>query len=182
VTFYSLAQFVGGWAGFWYGRCGGQFTFSSAQLRRNDSGPNGPWVAFIAEAAISFLLVFIVLILPISPSGAFTGVVAGICVATFITFESPLSGMSMNPARTLGSALLPHLWQCLWIYFTAPPLGMLLAAEVYVLLKTRVAARSFIIRTTFDAFFANTKLRGAHIVTSTNQFKPARPCLKKAID
>jgi hypothetical protein len=51
--------------------------------------------------------------------------------------------MSMNPARTLGSAFLPHLWQSLWIYFTAPPLGMLVAAEVYVLLKCRVACAKY---------------------------------------
>jgi aquaporin Z len=46
--------------------------------------------------------------------------------------ESPLSGMSMNPARTFGSAFPAQLWTALWIYFTAPPLGMLLAAEVYL--------------------------------------------------
>ena len=36
----------------------------------------------------------------------------------------------MNPARTLGSAAGAGVWDFLWIYFTAPPLGMLLAAEV----------------------------------------------------
>jgi aquaporin Z len=45
--------------------------------------------------------------------------------------EAPISGMSMNPARTFGSALASQLWTSLWIYFMAPPLGMLLAAEVY---------------------------------------------------
>jgi aquaporin Z len=39
--------------------------------------------------------------------------------------------MSMNPARSLGSALFAGRWEHLWIYFTAPPLGMLLAAEIY---------------------------------------------------
>jgi aquaporin Z len=61
----------------------------------------------------------------------FTGAIAGALVATYITLESPLSGMSMNPARSLASALPGQLWKALWIYFTAPPLGMLLAAEVY---------------------------------------------------
>jgi len=89
-------------------------------------------------------LMLIVLILTNrGPLARFTGLVAGVCVATFITFESPLSGMSMNPARTLGSALLPHLWQSLWIYFTAPPLGMLVAAEVYVLCKCHVACAKY---------------------------------------
>jgi aquaporin Z len=39
--------------------------------------------------------------------------------------------MSMNPARTLGSAVGANVWTALWIYFTAPPLGMLLAAEIH---------------------------------------------------
>jgi aquaporin Z len=117
-------------------------------------GPSGPWVAFTAEVAISFLLVMVVLILTNKVKVArFTGVVAGICVATFITFESPLSGMSMNPARTLASAFLPHLWQSLWIYFTAPPLGMLLAAEVHVLLKARVACAKYHHQNNFRCIF-----------------------------
>jgi aquaporin Z len=61
----------------------------------------------------------------------FTGLFAGALVALYITFEAPISGMSMNPARTFGSAVVGRLWQNLWIYFTAPLLGMLLAAEVY---------------------------------------------------
>jgi len=71
----------------------------------------------------------------------FTGLFAGILVATYITLEAPLSGMSMNPARTLGSALSAHAWTALWIYFTAPPLGMLLAAEAY--LRVQGAQRIF---------------------------------------
>ena len=62
----------------------------------------------------------------------FTGLCAGILVATYITLEAPLSGMSMNPARTFGSAVSAQLWTALWIYFVAPPLGMLLAAELSV--------------------------------------------------
>jgi aquaporin Z len=62
----------------------------------------------------------------------FTGVCAGIMVATYISLEAPFSGMSMNPARTFASALPAQVWTALWIYFLAPPLGMLLAAEVYL--------------------------------------------------
>lgn len=40
--------------------------------------------------------------------------------------------MSMNPARTFGSAVPAQLWTIRWIYFIAPPLGMLFAAEVYL--------------------------------------------------
>ena len=49
---------------------------------------------------------------------------AGCLVATFITFESPLSGMSMNPARTFASALPSGIWAGFWVYLIAPPLAV----------------------------------------------------------
>jgi aquaporin Z len=62
----------------------------------------------------------------------YTGLFAGALVAAYIFVEAPWSGMSMNPARTLGSAFPAQAWSGIWIYFVAPPLGMLLAAEIYV--------------------------------------------------
>jgi aquaporin Z len=96
-------------------------------------GPAGTGVAFFAELIISFILMLTVLIVSNKKNlNRFTGVFAGILVATYITFEAPFSGMSMNPARTFGSALPANFWNSLWIYFSAPPLGMLAAAELYV--------------------------------------------------
>jgi glycerol uptake facilitator-like aquaporin len=66
----------------------------------------------------------------------YTGLFGGALIASYITFEAPLSGMSMNPARTLGSALLAKSFDALWLYFVAPPIGMLAAAEVYVRLRS----------------------------------------------
>ena len=62
---------------------------------------------------------------------------AGVLIALYVLFEAPISGMSMNPARTLGSALPSHIFNSLWIYFTAPPLGMWAAAEAYRSVKGR---------------------------------------------
>jgi aquaporin Z len=99
-------------------------------------GPAGAAVAFVAEAAISFGMMAMVLFASNSRRAApFTGLFAGMLVATYITVEAPLSGMSMNPARTFASALGAASWQALWVYFTAPLLGMLAAAEVYVRLR-----------------------------------------------
>jgi aquaporin Z len=56
---------------------------------------------------------------------------AGTLVFLYITLEAPLSGMSINPARTTASALPSGIWTSGWIYFIAPILGMLLAAQVY---------------------------------------------------
>jgi aquaporin Z len=58
----------------------------------------------------------------------FTGLAAGLLVWLFIAVEAPVSGMSLNPARSLGSALAAREPGALWIYFVAPPLGMLAAA------------------------------------------------------
>jgi len=103
-------------------------------------GAGGPWIAFMGEAFISFILVTMVLLIAnIQRLARFTGLFAGTCVALFITFEAPFSGMSMNPARTFGSAILPHLWNSLWVYFIAPPLGMLLAAAAYQGARRKVA-------------------------------------------
>jgi aquaporin Z len=45
---------------------------------------------------------------------------------------TPLSGMSMNPARTFGPAAYGAYWHTLWSYFVAPTLGMLTAAELFL--------------------------------------------------
>jgi aquaporin Z len=96
-------------------------------------GAEGVLVAFVAEAVISGILMTVVLTLSNRASVArFTGLSAGLLVAAFITFEAPLSGMSMNPARTAGSGFWAHDWTAWWVYFTAPLLGMLLAAEIYL--------------------------------------------------
>lgn len=90
--------------------------------------------AFAAEVFISFLMMFTVLTVSNLPKLAkFTGMIAGILVSLFIWVEAPVSGMSMNPARSFGSAVLPQIWSGLWIYFLAPPIGMLLAAETKLL-------------------------------------------------
>lgn len=96
-------------------------------------GPSGELVAFGAELAISTVLMLVVLTVSNAPPriARFTGVCVGFLVASYITLEAPLSGMSMNPARTLGSASGARYFEALWIYFSAPPLGMLLAAELY---------------------------------------------------
>ena len=93
-------------------------------------GMAGEGAAFGAELAISFALMAVVLVVSSRPRVArLTGLVASVLLALYITFETPLSGMSMNPARTIGSALFAGAGPGLWLYFLAPVAGMLLAAE-----------------------------------------------------
>lgn len=134
AVFYALAQFAGGVLG---------VLLAAAALRAAVADPSvnyvvtvpgarGDLVAFVAELGISFLLFLVVLAVSNTKRLArFTGWFAGALVAAYITVEAPLSGMSMNPARTFGSAFSAGEWRALWIYFTAPPLGMLLAAAAY---------------------------------------------------
>ena len=96
-------------------------------------GEHGIWIALLAEFVIAFILMTAVLhISNHHKLDRYTGLIAGILVATYITLEAPFSGMSMNPARTLGSAIPAEVWYGLWIYLTAPPLAMLAASELYL--------------------------------------------------
>jgi aquaporin Z len=134
AAFYTLFQFAGGIAGIVLAsRALGSFVaHQSVNFAATVPGPNGPSLAFVGEFLISFILMSVVLTVSNTKRLArWTGVFAGALVATYITIESPISGMSMNPARTLSSAVGAQVWMFLWIYFVAPPFGMLLAAEVY---------------------------------------------------
>jgi aquaporin Z len=94
-------------------------------------GAAGAGAAFGAEVAIALLLMSVVLAVSNAPRFArYTGLCAGALVAAYITFEAPISGMSMNSARSFASALAAGLWRAFWIYLTAPLIGMMLAAEL----------------------------------------------------
>ena len=141
AAFYVIAQFVGGFVGVaLVALAAGKFLANpSVNYVATLPGSSGIGAAFLGEAIISFILMTVVLIASNAAQFArLTGIFAGLCIAAFVTFESPFSGMSMNPARTFGSAVLPHFWNSLWIYFLAPPLGMLAAAALYLRLKHAV--------------------------------------------
>jgi aquaporin Z len=96
-------------------------------------GPAGPFFAFIAEIVISFLMMTMILFTGNHARFArFTPIFAGCLVATFIAVESPISGMSMNPARSFASSIVSGSWTDWWIYFAAPPVAMISAAEFFV--------------------------------------------------
>ncbi len=134
ALFYVLAQSFGGLVGVLVGAAaiGMAIEHPAVNYAVTIPGTSGVITAFTAELIISFGLMLTVLFVSNHRRLAvFTGIIAGCLVATYISIEAPLSGMSMNPARTFASALPAHLWTAFWVYLTAPPLGMLLAAEVY---------------------------------------------------
>jgi aquaporin Z len=92
-------------------------------------GPYGVWVALLAEFAVAFLAMETILVTAGVPRlSRFTGVFVGLLIFLFVSFESPLSGFSMNPARSFGSAAAASYWSALWLYVLVPPVGMLAAA------------------------------------------------------
>ncbi len=135
AVFYIIAQFIGGIVGVLAVAAFIREALSHPAVHYAATlpGPQGMIVAFVAEFAIAFVLMSVVLRVSNTPHIArYTGLFAGALVATYITLEAPFSGMSMNPARTFGSAFVGHLWTGLWIYFTAPVLAMQLAAALYL--------------------------------------------------
>ena len=135
AAFYALFQFAGAIAGVLIASLmlGQPVSHMSVNYAATVPGQAGVIAAFGAELAITFILMTVILnVSNTKRLSRWTGLFAGVLVATYITIEAPISGMSMNPARTFASALPAQLWTALWVYFTAPPLGMLLAADLYV--------------------------------------------------
>ena len=134
AALYVFSQLAGGVLGVLLVRAALGSSFGEPPVRMVVTVPGaaGSAAAFVAEVAISFLLMAVVLVVSNHPRKMrWTGVAAGTLVALYITFEAPISGMSMNPARTLASAAPSGVWTAIWVYLTAPLVGMLLAAEVY---------------------------------------------------
>jgi aquaporin Z len=134
ALFYVLAQFGGGVAGVILAVLviGSAVADPSINYVATVPGPYGASVAFAAELLMAFVMMSMVLrVTNRMDLARYTGLFAGILVALFITIENPLSGMSINPARTFGSAWSAGLFRDLWLYFAAPTLGMALAAELY---------------------------------------------------
>jgi aquaporin Z len=138
AVFYILAQFMGGALGVLAGwlLLGHAFADPPVDFVNTRPGAGGVWLAWLTEAGMSFgIMTMVLTALASERLMRFIGIFAGLFVATYITLLAPLSGMSINPARTLASALPGRLWDYLWIYFTAPVAGMLLAVEVRRLLR-----------------------------------------------
>jgi hypothetical protein len=105
-------------------------------------GVGGPPGAFAAETFMATVLMGVVLWLSNRPKVAgYTSYCVGALITIYVLLFAPVSGFSINPARSIGSAVFAHLWSSMWIYFVAPILGMLLAAEIYIRFQGRDGIR-----------------------------------------
>lgn len=94
----------------------------------------GDWLqSLVLETLLTYILMVVILGSGLdrrAPSG-FAGVAIGLTVGLEAAFMGPMTGASMNPARSLGPALLSGLWQHHWLYWLAPILGAQLAVLTY---------------------------------------------------
>ncbi len=135
ATFYIVFQFLGAIAGVGIAALilGPVIASPQVDYAVTIPGLGGSAAAFAAETLMAGLLMSTVLITSNRPRLApFTTYLVGFLIASYILFLAPVSGFSINPARTVGSAVFAHVYTALWIYFVAPALGMLGAAEVYL--------------------------------------------------
>lgn len=134
AAMYVLAQFIGGAIGvlLTLALLGTAFAQPPVRCIVTVPGVSGVPLAALMETAISFILMTATLYCSNRVKlMRYTGLFCGLLIAAFVTFEAPFSGMSMNPARTVASALPSGVWTDAWLYFTAPLAGMMLAAAVY---------------------------------------------------
>jgi aquaporin NIP len=81
--------------------------------------------SFVLEAVLTLILMFVILSVPTGSKekGVLAGVAVGSVIALEALFAGPISGASMNPARSLASALVSLRLDSLWVYVAAPALG-----------------------------------------------------------
>jgi aquaporin Z len=135
AIFYVVFQFIGGVFGVAVSALvlGSSLAAPTADYAVTVPGRFGTAAAFFAELFMSTPLMGVVLWFSNRPSLAnYTGYMVGILISLYVLFFAPVSGFSINPARTTGSAVFANVWTAGWLYFTAPMLGMMGASEIYL--------------------------------------------------
>ena len=135
AVFYVAFQFLGGVAGVGVAAflLGSTIAVPAVDYAVTVPGPFGTAAAFFAELFMAAVLMGVVLWTSNRPRLApHTSYFVGILISLYILFFAPVSGFSINPARTTGSAVFAHVWTACWLYFLAPMLGMMISAEIYI--------------------------------------------------
>lgn len=99
--------------------------------------------AFVVEWLLSFALMLVIMAVATDERVAdgFAAIAVGITVGFCAMMGGPLTGASMNPARSLGPAVVGSVWEAHWIYWLAPVTAMVVAARLYDYLRgTRAPA------------------------------------------
>jgi MIP family channel proteins len=104
------------------------------------SGSDGQ--AFLWEAVLTFFLMFVIMAVATDTRavGEAAAIAVGATVGLDAMFGGPVTGASMNPARSLGPAIAAADLTSIWVYLTAPFLGAAIAAVTYQLLRDEPVA------------------------------------------
>lgn len=107
--------------------------------------PSGSWgQSFILEGILTFMLMFVVM--GVATDHRAKGMMAGVAIGATICLEAvlagPISGASMNPARSLGPALASGVFHHQWLYWVAPIGGSLLGASAYKLVQCQIPGKA----------------------------------------
>lgn len=95
---------------------------------------HGNWLqSLLLETILTFILMFVILGSGLDRRAhiGFAGLAIGLTVGLEAAFMGPITGASMNPARSLGPAVVGGIWQHHWVYWLAPILGAHLAVIMY---------------------------------------------------
>lgn len=93
----------------------------------------GAWQSFAFEALLTFFLMVVIMAMATDTRavGQAAALAIGATVALEALFAGPISGASMNPARSLAPALVSFTWTAQWVYLSAPFLGAVAGALLY---------------------------------------------------
>jgi MIP family channel proteins len=97
--------------------------------------------SFVLEVVLTFFLMFVIISVATDTRavGQAAAIAIGGTVGLAAMFAGPISGASMNPARSLAPALVSWTWASQWIYVLAPTIGAVLGALAYQAIRGDVA-------------------------------------------
>jgi len=97
------------------------------------AGAGGAWQSFGLETLLTFFLMIVIMAMATDTRAVGQAAALGIgaTVGLEALFAGPISGASMNPARSLGPALMSWTWTAQWVYIVGPLLGAVAGAYVY---------------------------------------------------
>jgi MIP family channel proteins len=115
----------------------------------------GAGSAFAIEWLLSFALMLVIMAVATDErvAAGFAGIAVGLTVGFCAMMGGPLTGASMNPARSLGPAVVGGMWDAHWVYWLAPITGMVVAARCYEALRG------------VDAHTSRATISGLHLAT-----------------
>ncbi|HEX9039160.1 MAG TPA: MIP family channel protein [Ktedonobacterales bacterium] len=108
-----------------------------ARVGATTPGSGGAGQSLILEALLTFFLMFVIMAVASDERAErhAAALAIGATVGLEAIFAGPISGASMNPARSLGPALIAGVWTAQWVYVLGPALGAVIAARCYEWLR-----------------------------------------------